>query len=74
MNSATSQFYFNVTDNAAALGQTGNVYAVFGTLIQGLAVLDAMGSSATGFRLVAGDTLASAPLLDIVFQSATQTQ
>ena len=42
MNSATSQFYFNVTDNAAALGQTGNVYAVFGTLIQGLAVLDAM--------------------------------
>ena len=74
MNSATSQFYFNVTDNAAALGQTGNVYAVFGTLIQGLAVLDAMGSIATGFRLIAGDMLASAPLLDIVFQSTTQTQ
>ena len=74
MNSATSQFYFNVTDNAAALGQTGNVYAVFGTLIQGLAVLDAMGSSATGFCLIAGDMLASAPLLDIVFQSTTQTQ
>ena len=56
-----------MTDNATAYGQTGNVHAVKGTLIQGLAVLDAMGSSARGFRLIAGDMLACAPLVDIVF-------
>ena len=54
MNSATAQFYFNVTDNAAALGQTGNEYAVFGKLTQGLTVLDAMGNSATGRNDIAG--------------------
>ena len=74
MNSATSQFYFNVTDNAASLGQAGNEYAVFGTLIQGLTVLDAMGSSATGPSVIAGYILATRPLVDIVLQSATQTQ
>jgi peptidyl-prolyl cis-trans isomerase A (cyclophilin A) len=74
MNSATSQFYFNVTDNAAALGQAGNEYAVFGTLIQGLTVLDAMGNSATGPSVIAGYILATRPLVDIVLQSATQTQ
>ena len=74
MNSATSQFYFNVTDNAAALGQTGNEYAVFGTLIQGLTVLDAMGSSPTGPSVIAGYILTTRPLVDIVLQSATQTQ
>lgn len=74
MNSATSQFYFNVTDNAVALGQAGNEYAVFGTLIQGLAVLDAMGSSATGPSVIAGNFLMTRPVVDIVLQSATQTQ
>ena len=74
MNSATSQFYFNVTDNAAALGQTGNEYAVFGKLIQGLTVLDAMGNSATGTSRIAGYFLATRPLVDIVLQSVTQTQ
>jgi cyclophilin family peptidyl-prolyl cis-trans isomerase len=74
LNSATSQFYFNVTDNAAELGETGNEYAVFGNLVQGLTVLDAMGSSATRFRIIAGYPLTTYPLVDIVLQSATQTQ
>jgi len=74
MNSATSQFYFNVTDNAAELGQTGNEYAVFGKLIQGLTVLDAIGNSATGSSRIAGNILATRPLVDIVLQSVTQTQ
>ena len=74
MNSATSQFYFNVTDNAAELGQTGNEYAVFGKLIQGLTVLDAMGNSATGTSRIAGYFLATRPLVDIVLQSVSQTQ
>ena len=74
MNSATSQFYFNVTDNAAELGQTGNEYAVFGKLIQGLTVLDAIGSSAKFPRIIDGWNLFEAPLVDIVLQSVTQTQ
>jgi cyclophilin family peptidyl-prolyl cis-trans isomerase len=74
MHSATSQFYFNVTDNAAALGQTGNEYAVFGILTQGLTVLDAIGNSATGPSVIAGNPLATRPLVDIVLQSATQPQ
>jgi peptidyl-prolyl cis-trans isomerase A (cyclophilin A) len=74
MHSATSQFYFNVTDNAAALGQTGNEYAVFGKLTQGLTVLDAIGNSDTGPSVIAGNPLASRPLVDIVLQSVTQTQ
>ena len=74
INSATSQFYFNVTDNAAALGQTGNEYAVFGKLTQGLTVLDAIGNSDTGPSVIAGNPLASRPLVDIVLQSVTQTQ
>ena len=74
MNSATSQFYFNVTDNAAELGQAGDEYAVFGKLIQGLTVLDAMGNSATGSSQIAGYILSTRPLVDIVFQSVTQTQ
>lgn len=74
LNSATSQFYFNVTNNAASLGQTGNEYAVFGKLTQGLTVLDAIGNSATGISVIAGNVLATRPLVDIVLQSATQTQ
>ena len=74
MHSATSQFYFNVTDNAAALGQTGNEYAVFGKLTQGLTVLDDIGNSATGPSVIEGNQLASRPLVDIVLQSVTRTQ
>jgi len=32
LDSATSQFYFNLTDNTSSLGQTGNGYAVFGNV------------------------------------------
>jgi|GEM_PF-375778 len=32
LNSATSQFYFNLTDNTTSLGRTGDGYAVFGNV------------------------------------------
>ena len=71
-NSATSQFYFNLIDNAfldyASTASPG--YAVFGKLTQGLSVMDAMGSSATGTRF----GMADFPLVNIVLQSAAQTQ
>ena len=42
-NSATSQFYFNLVDNSALDGADGHPgYAVFGKVIGGLAVIDAM--------------------------------
>jgi len=74
LNSATSQFYLNVIDNAVALGQTNNWYTVFGTLVQGLAVLNAVGNSATGPSVIAVGILEYLPMVDIVLQSATKTQ
>jgi hypothetical protein len=47
---------------------------VFGKLTQGLTVLDAIGNSATGISVIAGNVLATRPLVDIVLQSVTQTQ
>jgi len=74
LNSTTSQFNLNVTDNSVALGQINNWYMVFGTLVQGLALLDAVGNSATGPSVITGGILAYLPLIDIVLQSATKTQ
>ena len=49
-NSATSQFYFNLADNSSLdykdVSEPG--YAVFGKIVQGLEVMDAIGSVATG--------------------------
>lgn len=45
-NSATSQFYFNLVDNSAALDPDGSNagYAVFGKVIQGMEVIDGIGA------------------------------
>ena len=64
--------FFNA--DSAALGQTGNEYAVFGKWTQGLTVLDDIGNSATGPSVIEGNQLASRPLVDIVLQSVTRTQ
>jgi peptidyl-prolyl cis-trans isomerase A (cyclophilin A) len=84
-DSATSQFYFNASNNLnldyVATLPTGtasvpaNGYAVFGRAISGIAVLDSM-------NLVANSTLATGtyagfnnvPTTPVVLQSATQTQ
>jgi peptidyl-prolyl cis-trans isomerase A (cyclophilin A) len=49
LDSATSQFYFNLTDNTNTLGQTGNGYAVFGNVANSasLANLQSFASSYT---------------------------
>lgn len=65
-NSATSQFFFNAVDNTfPAPG-----YAVFGKVVSGQAVLDAMHSMPTRTVASFGDV----PATDIVLQTATQTQ
>ncbi|MCY2942815.1 MAG: peptidylprolyl isomerase [Planctomycetota bacterium] len=53
LNSATSQFYFNLTDNTTSLGQTGNGYAAFGNVANS-ASLTNLQSFATSYTPQAG--------------------
>ncbi|MBK6999083.1 MAG: peptidylprolyl isomerase [Rhodoferax sp.] len=64
LNSATSQFYINTVDNVA-LDTTGGGYAVFGKVVNGLPVVDAIS---------AVQTSNSWPATPVVITSATQTQ
>ena len=71
-NSATSEFFVNLVDNlsldyknAASPG-----YAVFGTVVQGMDVVDAIAAEPTG--VVKG--FADVPLSDITITLAVQTQ
>ena len=69
LNSATSQFYFNLADNVA-LDTAGGGYTVFGKVVSGAEVLDAMASvkTTTAFGL------ADFPASNVVVLSATQTK
>jgi len=69
-HSATSQFFINLTDNAAldhkAPTGAGWGYAVFGTVVSGMDVVDAMAARPTGNRGMHGDV----PKDDIVLIKA----
>ena len=66
LDSATSQFYFNLTDNTSSLGQPGNGYAVFGNVANS-ASLTNLQSFATSYTpqagTINGNVLASLPAL-----------
>ena len=65
-NSATAQFFINVKDNDflnQAQSRDGNGYAVFGTVVQGMDVVDKIRATPTG----AGDV----PLQQVVIKKAT---
>ena len=66
LNSATSQFYFNLTDNTNSLGLPGNGYAVFGNVANS-ASLTNLQSFATSYTpqagTINGNVLASLPAL-----------
>lgn len=71
-NSATSEFFINVVDNAfldyknaANLG-----YAVFGKVLQGMDIVDAIVAQPTGVL----NGFADVPLTDVVISLALQTQ
>jgi cyclophilin family peptidyl-prolyl cis-trans isomerase len=71
-NSATSEFYVNLVDNtfldyknAASPG-----YAVFGTVVQGMDVVDAIATEPTG--VFNGST--DVPLTDITITMALQSK
>jgi cyclophilin family peptidyl-prolyl cis-trans isomerase len=71
-NSATSEFYINLKDNVSLdyKNAANPGYAVFGKVIQGLEVVDAMALEPTG--VVGG--FSDVPLTDITLSLALQTQ
>lgn len=71
-DSATSQFYFNTVNNTFLdySSSTSPGYAVFGSVVSGLAVVDAMNGVAT--RTVG--SFADVPVNDIVLNGAIRTR
>jgi peptidyl-prolyl cis-trans isomerase A (cyclophilin A) len=72
-NSATSQFYFNIVDNPGfdRVDDTNPGYAVFGKVVSGQEVIDAIGKVETR---ALDAVFASLPVNNIVLTSATQTR
>ena len=75
-DSATSQFYINLTDNVAFDYQNADNkgYAVFGTVVQGLSVVDAIATQPTTTVNVNGMPYQNVPVMDVTITSATQTK
>lgn len=69
LNSATSQFFINSVDNAS-LETSGGGYAVFGTVVTGLSVVDSIAVVPT--QTFGG--LTNVPVTAVVITSATQTK
>ncbi|MEW6200322.1 MAG: peptidylprolyl isomerase [Planctomycetota bacterium] len=70
-DSATSQFYVNLRDNPDLDAGEGNPgYTVFGRVVEGLDVVDAIGTAATGER----QGLSDVPVEDIVIRRVQRTR
>lgn len=69
-NSATSQFFINLVDNAFLDYKSASSpgYAVFGTVLQGMAVVDAIAAVATGTL----NGYADVPTTDVTITAAKQ--
>ena len=73
-DSATSQFYINTVDNPALDYKSASEpgYAVFGTVITGLDVVDQLNAVATRVDLASG--LTHLPVTNVLISSALQTK
>jgi cyclophilin family peptidyl-prolyl cis-trans isomerase len=71
-NSATSEFFINLVDNLSLdyKNAANPGYAVFGTVVQGMEVVDAIAAQATGVRFGFADV----PLEDITITLAVQSR
>jgi len=69
LNSATSQFFFNLADNTA-LDTANEGYAVFGKVLSGASLLDALAMVQTSTQYGLSDF----PSQSVIVQSVTQTQ
>ncbi len=71
VNSATSQFFVNLTDNEFLDNRPGNFgYAVFGRVTHGMDVIDKIAKVKTGRRKMYTD----APMEDVLIKSARRTE
>ena len=70
-DSATSQFFLNLKDNPALDGANGPGYAVFGRIVVGLDVLDAMGAAPTARKEVTVEGGQKAIFSDVPAESIT---
>lgn len=69
-NSATSQFFVNLVNNTDLDHSSSNDgYAVFGKVVSGMSVIDAIGKVATGDR----GGMSDVPLKNVVIKSAVET-
>jgi cyclophilin family peptidyl-prolyl cis-trans isomerase len=73
LDSAASQFYINVLDNASLDGLNGG-YAVFGTVSSGTNVVTAMDTSPCTNAFFASTGSECAPIPNIQIIAASQTQ
>jgi cyclophilin family peptidyl-prolyl cis-trans isomerase len=72
-DSATSQFYINVVDNAALdTPRDGAAYAVFGRVIAGTDVVDAIKAVPTGRKRTPKGEMPDWPTTDVTITSATR--
>ncbi len=71
-NSATSQFYFNLENNTALDYKDANSpgYAVFGTVVKGLDIMDAIGAVPTATQ----NGLSDVPVTEVVVKVAVRIQ
>lgn len=80
LNSATTQFYVNLADNADFdyVDASSPGYAVFGTVVTGMDVADSIGSVVTTSLLVSGSsppiTLSNVPVNEIRITAISQTR
>jgi cyclophilin family peptidyl-prolyl cis-trans isomerase len=69
LNSATSQYFFNLADNTG-LDTANGGYAVFGKIISGIEVLDAM----SNVKTTTAFGLADLPANSVIVKSVSQTK
>jgi cyclophilin family peptidyl-prolyl cis-trans isomerase len=71
IHSATSQFFVNLTDNASLDQRPGSFgYAVFGRVVKGMEVVDAIAKVKTGSKGHHDDV----PIEPVVLESVTQSE
>lgn len=75
-NSATDEFFVNVVNNSGSLDSAtapdGYGYAVFGHVISGLSVLDAMQTVPLQYNYLSRDTVSTLPVTPIIIDWAYQ--
>ncbi|WP_394128894.1 peptidylprolyl isomerase [Shewanella maritima] len=73
LDSATSQFFFNIHDNTNLDYPNQGGYAVFGKIVQGIEFMDTMNAVNTHSVIKNGVTFTDVPVTDIVINKVSST-